>query len=190
MLIVYLTKFTDLDIDDKDPKGRTVLHWAAYQGDIFTVNHLIKCGASINMYDADGLTPLHWALVRNSRDCLISLLKAGADIKLGTRDGKSCTQVATDMGCTRLLKSALREIGINEQGEQLKFLFSEKTGKFVTFLGPYILLPVMLMVVTDGFLFFKFIFALSLMVLQVALISRHLCLGCFCLVVQIAALHI
>lgn len=46
-----------IDIDAQGPMGRTALHWAAAHGDNWTINELLKGGASIYFQDDQGNTP-------------------------------------------------------------------------------------------------------------------------------------
>lgn len=51
-----------LDINIKDKKGKTALHYACYSiNSIETVKEIMKYGADINIKDRKGLTPLHLA---------------------------------------------------------------------------------------------------------------------------------
>lgn len=79
-----------LDIDCRDPKGRTSLLWAAYQGDSLTVAELLKFGASIKIADTEGFTPLHWGTVKGQPHVLKYLIQDGADFFQKTDTGKDC----------------------------------------------------------------------------------------------------
>ena len=49
-------------VDLKDEKGRTALHWAAgYDHDGQVVEVLIQAGADVHVKDDRGYTPLDWA---------------------------------------------------------------------------------------------------------------------------------
>lgn len=71
-----------LDINSKDKRDSTPLHWAAFAGADIALNYIISWGGEINAQDIKGLTPLHLA-VRTSEDIFTSrsirtlLLKGG-----------------------------------------------------------------------------------------------------------------
>ena len=49
------------DIDGKDEHGRTVLHWASFNGHVDVVETLLTDWANANAKDEWGQTALHWA---------------------------------------------------------------------------------------------------------------------------------
>ena len=51
-----------LDIESKDKRESTAVHWAAYSSCECVLNYLISWGANINAMDAKGLSPLHCAV--------------------------------------------------------------------------------------------------------------------------------
>lgn len=63
--------------DERDEKGRTVLHAAVAQGDEKLVSYLVAHGADANVADAAGESPLYDA-ARNNRSALATLLLAHA----------------------------------------------------------------------------------------------------------------
>ena len=74
-------------IDDTDSSGRTILAWAAHQGDEDAVKALLACGADPNHRDTIGKTPLHMAMYAHTPECLRLLLNAKADVAIKDRDG-------------------------------------------------------------------------------------------------------
>ncbi|OQD67769.1 hypothetical protein PENPOL_c003G07857 [Penicillium polonicum] len=50
---------------DRDPRGWTLLHYAAFQGNLETITYLIRSGLSIHETSTDGSSPLYY-LCRNS----------------------------------------------------------------------------------------------------------------------------
>lgn len=63
LLKIAIAKNADLNFRDK--KGRTALHWAAYYGNIDAAKILIMHGASLFVKDKNGLTPLDIAKMNN-----------------------------------------------------------------------------------------------------------------------------
>ncbi len=51
------------NINKKDEKGRTILHYAVGNSDPKTVRLLIKKGADINSADVGGYVPMHLAVI-------------------------------------------------------------------------------------------------------------------------------
>lgn len=84
-------------IDQRDEKGRTALHLAAYNGHAETIHFLISNDADVNA-QANGFfqaTPLHMAAERQQTPSVKILIEAGADI-----------EAKTDLGFTPLLLAA------------------------------------------------------------------------------------
>ncbi|KAJ5604022.1 hypothetical protein N7537_006978 [Penicillium hordei] len=50
---------------DRDPRGWTLLHYAAFEGDLSTITYLVRSGLSMHETSADGYTPLYY-LCRNN----------------------------------------------------------------------------------------------------------------------------
>lgn len=59
---------------------RTVVHKAAYQGQVSVLQGLIRNGASVNIVAVDSITPLHEAATRGQTQCVRLLLDAGAQV--------------------------------------------------------------------------------------------------------------
>ncbi|CZR52574.1 uncharacterized protein PAC_02451 [Phialocephala subalpina] len=69
-------------VNIRDYKGRTPLHWAATRGDISAVNLLLDYGADVNAQDEGKATPLILAASSGSVRTIELLLLAGADVHL------------------------------------------------------------------------------------------------------------
>lgn len=133
-------------IDEPDAINCTPLHWAAYQGDILTVKALLAYGADVNKVDNTLMTPLHWAFIRGYKSVLAALLDAGSDIFGKNDKGKDSFEVCRDMNCEdawlQVLGEADRDPKRNWQVRH--HVVSPRVAKIVTFLTPYVVLPVML----------------------------------------------
>ena len=46
--------------DEQDDKGRTLLHYAAIDGHLPTVEKLVSMGVTLNVVDAESYTPLNY----------------------------------------------------------------------------------------------------------------------------------
>lgn len=133
-------------IDEPDGIGCTPLHWAAYQGDILSVNALLKYGADVSKCDRTLMTPLHWAFIRGSKPVLAALLAAGADILVANDKGKDSFAVARDMDCEPAWHAVLREADRDPARgwEPCTHLVPARAGQLLTFFTPYVVLPAVL----------------------------------------------
>ena len=68
------------DVDARDRGGRTLLHYASYDGEVEAVRTLIKAGADVNARDSYEDTPLLYAVNNGSSEALSTLIDAGADV--------------------------------------------------------------------------------------------------------------
>lgn len=131
-------------IDEPDSIQCTPLHWASYQGDILTVNALLKYGADVNKTDQTQMTPLHWAFIRGYKSVLAALLEAGSDIFHKNDKGKDSFGVSEDMNCLKTWLQVLREANRDPKNnwQPRNHILPAKAAKVVTFLTPYVLLPI------------------------------------------------
>ena len=94
-------------IDDTDSGGRTVLAWAAHQGDEDAVKALLACGADPDHKARAGLTPLHMSIYASTPDCLRLLLSAKADVDIREHLGNTALNLAIrgtdETDCSELL---------------------------------------------------------------------------------------
>ena len=79
----------DVEVDERDPDGRTTLHVACETGlDIpETIHWLLNRGADVNAVDSMGYTPLHHSARRGRMSVLRVLVEAGASINAPTEGG-------------------------------------------------------------------------------------------------------
>jgi ankyrin repeat protein len=85
-------------LDDRDEKGRTVLHLAATQRDEKLVTYLLDHGASANIADESGESPLYAAARDNQPAIVAALLAHGADPNLRNHQGQTPLHVAFGAG--------------------------------------------------------------------------------------------
>ena len=94
------------DVNRRDDKGRTALHWAASYYDWDELRTplaalLVEAGADVNAIDDEGKTPLMYAVkeVRLWRDTALEavgfMVSHGADITLRDKDGKTALDLFT-----------------------------------------------------------------------------------------------
>lgn len=100
------------DVNAKDDKGQTPLHWAAQDGGTVAVaDLLIAKGANVNAKDNRGKTPLHAGVMKaNSRQYVTQtgvielLLSRGADVNARDNDGDTPLHTAAGFGNTDFVK--------------------------------------------------------------------------------------
>jgi uncharacterized protein len=76
-----------------DVYGRTPLHSATIDGDLPSLNALLRGGANPNAQDDNGWTPLHFAAQTNAATVVDVLLAAGANVDV--RDANGNTPLST-----------------------------------------------------------------------------------------------
>jgi ankyrin repeat protein len=57
-----MLKEFNLEINSRNDKGSTALHWAAYNSSYLTITYLIALGADVNKVDCRGVSVLHLAV--------------------------------------------------------------------------------------------------------------------------------
>jgi palmitoyltransferase len=166
-----------LYIDEPDSCNRTSLHWAAYQGDILSVNALLKFGADVSKVDNTLFLPIHWAFMKGYKSVLKSLLRAGSDIHAKNDHGKNTFDIAKDMNCYGTWVKVLTEDGRDPKNDWAvkSNKIEPKLGKLITFFTPYLLLPAVFQICSFGSGFFvpKTFFA-SVLVVGVVFITNRL----------------
>ena len=81
-----MSKIQDLikmgaDVEAKDERGRTPLHWASFWNHIETAKLLLERGADLEAKTNSGMTPLHWASYKDNIELAKLLLDSGADLE-------------------------------------------------------------------------------------------------------------
>uniref|UniRef100_A0A8D0DM70 Acyl-CoA-binding domain-containing protein 6 n=1 Tax=Salvator merianae TaxID=96440 RepID=A0A8D0DM70_SALMN len=76
-----------VDVNTKDEKGRTLLHWACDRGHKELASVLLQHTADVNCQDDEGQTALHYASTCEYSDIVQLLLESGADPTLRDTEG-------------------------------------------------------------------------------------------------------
>ena len=111
--IYYYIQNFNFDLNDKDRRESTALHWAAYLNKEVALSFLIAWGANPNSFDADYNTPLHLAVVtalkvKESR-CVKILLLKGAGRNNANSDGKKPIDLVKPGEMEKELRDILKE---------------------------------------------------------------------------------
>jgi len=68
-------------VNEKDNRGRSPLHYAAFGGSVDLIEFLVGKGAKLEPQDPQRQTPLHYAATYDKKDAVAALLKRGAAIE-------------------------------------------------------------------------------------------------------------
>jgi len=77
------------NVNTRDRKKQTILHYACQYGNKRHMNYLIEKGADPNTEDHEGKTPLFIACSNNNTDCIEYLVEFGVDINKEDREGRT-----------------------------------------------------------------------------------------------------
>lgn len=86
-LFILVTAF-NLDVNVVDQKNLTVLHVAAWRGDLNLCKFLIFNGADVNLLDAYGRTALHYAAMRGYTEVMYYILNPSLKIEMNEKELK------------------------------------------------------------------------------------------------------
>lgn len=84
--LFILVTALNFDINVVDQKNLTVLHIAAWRGDVNLCKFLIFHGVDINLLDAYGRTALHYAAMRGHTEVMYYILNPSLKIKLNEKE--------------------------------------------------------------------------------------------------------
>jgi ankyrin repeat protein len=96
------------DLETKNNKGRTPLHWASTMDCIEIAKLLLDRGADVGAKDKWGLTPLDWASYKDNIELAKLLLDAGADVEAKDVYGRTPLHWACSDEMRDLLKKYMK----------------------------------------------------------------------------------
>ncbi|EAQ6500143.1 ankyrin repeat domain-containing protein [Salmonella enterica subsp. salamae] len=86
------------DINQHGVSGDTMLHIAAWQGNVEDINKLILLGANVNSIGDLGNTPLHQAVLSEQTESIKNLLKHDVSIGIINESGEKALDIAKRNG--------------------------------------------------------------------------------------------
>ncbi|NIV50950.1 MAG: hypothetical protein GWN53_03540 [Gammaproteobacteria bacterium] len=92
-----------------DPRGRTLLHWAAGEGHTADVRRLIENGANTGVKDDSGWTPLALAAFAGEAEAARTLIEHGAEIEPKDNVGNTPLHLAASAGYKEVTKILLEK---------------------------------------------------------------------------------
>ncbi|MCE2992869.1 MAG: ankyrin repeat domain-containing protein [Alphaproteobacteria bacterium] len=92
-----------------DLKSRTLLHLAAFSGNIERVRQLLEDGSDINKQDISGFTALHHAVILGDKDLVNLLIEKGGDVHAITKEGFSLLHYAGREGHKEIVELLIKE---------------------------------------------------------------------------------
>ena len=85
--VLELLENNRAEVNDKDEKGETPLHWAVFFSRKDVAELLLTKGANVNAKANDGVAPLHWAAAKGYKDVAELLLANKADVNAKANTG-------------------------------------------------------------------------------------------------------
>jgi hypothetical protein len=83
-----LLSIRNINVNVKDARGATPLHYTAANGHVEIVRLLLQNGAEVNVRSITGETHLHYAAIRGQVDVLHLLVENGVDLEAQNDDGR------------------------------------------------------------------------------------------------------
>lgn len=112
-------KLKDAISKGADPRGRTILHWAAGEGHADDLKRFIEDGASFEVKDQMGWTPLALAAFAGEADSVRILIDHGADVHTRDQEARTPLHLALVSGHSDVAE-VLLEGGADLEAENYK----------------------------------------------------------------------
>ncbi|KOX69279.1 Ankyrin repeat and death domain-containing protein 1A [Melipona quadrifasciata] len=115
-VITALANVPRIELNARDKKGQTPVHYACTQEHLEAVEVLIGLGANVDAQDSEGNTPLHVATRTRHTAIAQLLLRTGANTELIDEMGFTPLHVAASQGCKGILDSMIQHgAALNKQ---------------------------------------------------------------------------
>ncbi|MCD4654049.1 ankyrin repeat domain-containing protein [bacterium] len=94
------------DVNSKNDRGWTTLHWAAFKGHLKIAEYLIQQGAEVDALakNNNNKTPLMLAALEGKANVVDLLIKNGANVSSKDRDGSTALHMAAASGHYKAVK--------------------------------------------------------------------------------------
>ncbi len=107
---------SQINVNSTNIKGETPLHFAAWKGDLETINALLEQGANLNIPNKEGLYPVDYAALSNHLDVVKVLLDKGAEF---SKKDYNLLHHASALGDLELVKKLVPLVDINSKDKDL-----------------------------------------------------------------------
>ncbi|KAK9308976.1 hypothetical protein QLX08_001178 [Tetragonisca angustula] len=115
-MITALANVPKIELNARDKKGQTPVHYACTQEHLEAVEVLIGLGANVDAQDSEANTPLHVATRTRHTAIAQLLLRTGANTELTDEMGFTPLHVAASQGCKGILDSMIQHgAALNKQ---------------------------------------------------------------------------
>ncbi|KAF3422214.1 hypothetical protein E2986_02757 [Frieseomelitta varia] len=115
-MITALANVPRIELNARDKKGQTPVHYACTQEHLEAVEVLIGLGANVDAQDSEENTPLHVATRTRHTAIAQLLLRTGANTELTDEMGFTPLHVAASQGCKGILDSMIQHgAALNKQ---------------------------------------------------------------------------
>jgi len=95
--VIQTLESEKMSLDIQDVYGNTLLHWAAYRGNIELVSYLVNRGAAVSIPNTkESHTPLHWASLQGEIEICNTLIEQKAPINAVDANGHTPIFFAAD----------------------------------------------------------------------------------------------
>ena len=144
-IIIFLIEKYGFDINSKDNKGNSALHWAVYSNSVQTVDYLIYYNIDINIRDNDDDTALQIAIRKNNQNLVKKLKedyssflsKEEKKVKIKQNENEAETQKSENNITASLINKILRNNSkeISAFPFLMFFIVLEVINQFIILLG-------------------------------------------------------
>lgn len=97
-------KEDDIDINNQDSMGRTLLHLAIKMNDYKLFKLFVSSGVILDLANEQGEAPIHRAVIENKLDFVKYLVNNGADINIGAEQEQTPLHLAVINGNLEMVK--------------------------------------------------------------------------------------
>lgn len=97
------------DVNAKDKRGSTAIHYAAHRGSVDMMEYLFDNGADLNAANVSRSTPLHHAAVRGYLDAVCFLIENEVAVNALNQDGLSPLAMCVFDGKESILDQGIEE---------------------------------------------------------------------------------